>query len=82
MTQKTKDICTDIDGDVMHLRLLSVAQVAAMLSTSKRTIWRWASTVVDFPRPVKLAEGTVRWRLAEIQAWVDRRAGEKKMGPG
>lgn len=27
----------------------------------------------DFPRPLRIAPGAVRWRRSEVQAWIDSR---------
>lgn len=31
---------------------------------------------LDYPRGVRLTARTVRWRLADIEAWIQRRAQE------
>jgi prophage regulatory protein len=41
-------------------RLLSVKQVAARLSVTPRTVWRWVAKGA-LPRPLRLSEGCVRW---------------------
>ncbi|WP_336801101.1 helix-turn-helix transcriptional regulator [Kaistia sp. MMO-174] len=48
---------------------LSVAQVARRFSVSVPTIWRWAKTRPEFPKPVVLSPGTTRWRLADLVAF-------------
>jgi predicted DNA-binding transcriptional regulator AlpA len=49
--------------------LLTVEEVAALLTISVRSVWRMQSAH-KIPKPVRLA-GSVRWRLSEIQDWVD-----------
>ena len=53
-----------------HPLLLTVDDVARLLSVSTRTVWRLLSKG-EFPEPVRLGK-VVRWRLAEIQFWIDR----------
>ena len=81
MNQRTKKQpgYDEINGAENHVRLLSVAQVAAMLGVSHRTVWRWSVTVDDFPRPVKLTNATTRWRMADVVAWMDRRVGHANL---
>lgn len=43
-------------------------EVAERYRISRPTVWRWASAD-KLPKPVKLAEGATRWRLADLQSW-------------
>jgi predicted DNA-binding transcriptional regulator AlpA len=53
-----------------HPQLLTaVGGVAQLLGISVRSVWRLHSAH-RIPEPIRLA-GNVRWRVAEIQAWVD-----------
>ena len=54
--------------DNQHDTYLSVDQVAARLSVSRDSIYRW-KRLGDFPRAVKLSPSTTRWRLSDIQEW-------------
>lgn len=45
----------------------SDTQLARYFSVSRATIWRW-SKEGRLPKPKKLAPGTTRWRMADIQA--------------
>jgi len=38
------------------------------------TIWKWVREG-QFPKPVKLSRGCTRWRLADVEAWENARAG-------
>jgi excisionase family DNA binding protein len=49
--------------------LLKSAEVAQMLSIGTRTLWRWSRSG-KMPRPIRIADGTVRFRRAEIQDWI------------
>lgn len=39
------------------------------LDVSKATIWR-KSEAGQFPKPIKLFEGTTAWRVGDIRAWL------------
>lgn len=47
---------------------LSDKAVAARYESSRATIWRWVKEG-KLPRPVKLASGTTRWKLSDLQSW-------------
>lgn len=49
--------------------LLRVDEVAQLLGLSERSVWRMQSAG-RLPSGVRLA-GSIRWRRAEIEAWVD-----------
>ena len=51
--------------------LLTVKDVAELLSVAPRTVFRWARQR-KLPRPVKLSRRAVRWRASAIQAYLDR----------
>lgn len=50
--------------------LMTVQSVAARLTVTVPTVWRYARTNPEFPRPVKLSPGCTRWRAEDIEAWV------------
>jgi len=66
----------EIQNGLDGLRLLTVRQVADLLNLSIRSIWRMAAEaeagIGDFPKPLRLGSRTVRWRLADLRAYVDR----------
>lgn len=43
----------------------SAKTLAGMLETTPATIWRW-SKKGRLPKPVKLGEGTTRWKIEEV----------------
>lgn len=53
--------------------LLTDRQVAAALSVSKSTVWRWVSEG-RFPQPVRLAGKCTRWRKADVAQFVNEAA--------
>ena len=60
-------------------QLLAVRQLAAMLGVHERTCWRLAAMAEggqgDFPRPLRIGPKTVRWRLADVEAYLAALAG-------
>ncbi len=57
-----------------RLRLLNVRELAATLGIHERTCWRLAAMAEagqgDFPRPLRIGPKTVRWRLADVEAYL------------
>jgi len=56
------------------LKLLTVKDLAAMLGIHERTCWRLAAMAEagqgDFPRPLRIGPKTIRWRLADVEAYL------------
>jgi predicted DNA-binding transcriptional regulator AlpA len=52
---------------------ISARSLAAMLSVSQVTIWRWAKDGM-LPAPRKLGEGTTRWNVGEVRVALARLA--------
>jgi predicted DNA-binding transcriptional regulator AlpA len=46
---------------------ISARSLAAMLSVSQVTVWRWTKAG-KLPAPRKLGEGTTRWNVGEVRA--------------
>jgi predicted DNA-binding transcriptional regulator AlpA len=59
---------------------LTVKDVASLLKIHTRTVWRLAgmaeSGIGNFPKPVRLGPKTVRWRVSDIEHYLDHLAGE------
>ncbi len=55
-------------------RLLDAKQLAGLLGIHERTVWRMAAQAEaghgDFPRPLRIGPKTVRWRLADVEAYL------------
>jgi predicted DNA-binding transcriptional regulator AlpA len=55
-------------------RLLTVTELAAALGVHERTCWRLAAMAEagqgDFPRPLRIGPRVVRWRLADVEAYL------------
>jgi predicted DNA-binding transcriptional regulator AlpA len=62
--------------------LLAVKQLAAMLGIHERTCWRLAALAEDghggFPRPLRIGPKTVRWRMADVEAYLAALAGDTR----
>ncbi|UVI39111.1 helix-turn-helix transcriptional regulator [Qipengyuania spongiae] len=56
--------------------LQTVDQVAEKLTISRATVWRYVSTLPDFPKPLKLSRGCSRWRAEEVDQWLETRPRE------
>lgn len=50
--------------------LLRVGDVERMVGLGRSSIYRNIEAGI-FPRPVALGTGSVRWRYADVMAWVD-----------
>lgn len=53
--------------------LQTVKQVAARLTVTPPTVWRYVRDDASFPRPLKLSAGCTRWRAEDVEAWLDAR---------
>jgi predicted DNA-binding transcriptional regulator AlpA len=62
------------------LQLLGVKQLSAALGVNPRTVWRLSAMTEakqgNFPRPLRIGPKTVRWRLADVEAYLAALAGE------
>ena len=55
--------------------LLTVKDVADILSIGVRTVWRWAAQG-KIPRPIRLARNTLRWKASQLQEYMDKTSAE------
>lgn len=56
----------------MQQRLLSPDDVANLTQVRRPTVLRW-HRAGRMPQAVRLNERTLRWRPADVQAWVEQR---------
>ena len=49
--------------------LLSDVEVAALMSVSRNTVWRWADRLEGFPQPVRIG-GATRWRKSDLDKYI------------
>jgi len=62
-------------NNVIEDRLLSVKSIAKMLDCSTSAVWKWNRLNSSFPSPIKTG-GSTRWRLSDIQTWLDSKYKE------
>jgi len=62
-------------------KLLKVREVAQILNTTPRTVWRLVS-MGSLPQPVRISRRLVRWRADDIQRFIDARAQTETRGHG
>ena len=53
------------------LQYVTATQIAEMLSTSTRSIWRMVACG-RLPRPIYLGRKSPRWRLAEVESALEK----------
>lgn len=56
-----------------HDRYLTIADICLQLRVHPKTLLRWRRAG-QFPPPIELAPGSLRWRESHVQEWVDSRA--------
>lgn len=54
-------------------RLLQVKSVASIVGLGVSTIWA-KSRAGSFPKPIKISQNVTRWRLSDIDAWLENPA--------
>ena len=56
----------------MQERLLRRREVEKITGVSRSSIYRLMQES-DFPRPVRIGPGAVRWKASDINAWMESR---------
>lgn len=54
-------------------QFLTIQRVAERYDTSKHSIYRWMRDGGDFPPPVRMPSGVMRWSEADLEAWESER---------
>lgn len=57
----------------MNRELVDVREVARLVGIVERTVWSWAKTG-RLPGPALRNGRVVRWRRADLEAWLDAQA--------
>ena len=55
-----------------HMRLLHLHEVQRMIGLGKTCIYEMMATG-EFPRPLRVSRGGVRWKLSDIKCWIESR---------
>lgn len=63
----------------VHDRLITDKEVAHLLGASRSWPWKLARAG-RFPQPIKLSARCTRWRLSDVQAWMDDPQGWQPVG--
>jgi len=62
-----------------RIRLLTAKELAAILGIHERTCWRLSAMAEGghgpFPKPLRIGPKTIRWRLADVEAYLAALAG-------
>ena len=74
-TKPARALKPDIKGGGEDERFLSVQDVASRYAVSVATIWRHTKDNPAFPKPLKILNGSTRWRLSEILVYEAAREG-------
>jgi predicted DNA-binding transcriptional regulator AlpA len=53
-------------------KYIPIAAVAERYGTSRDTVYRWMREGADFPAPLRLPSGPLRWDVAALEAWEAR----------
>ena len=61
------------------LEFLSPAELAKRLNVSRRTVFRFVSAG-KLPQPLRLSKRTVRWRWADVEAFLATHERPKRGG--
>jgi predicted DNA-binding transcriptional regulator AlpA len=64
-----------------NCQLLTVKELAQILGIHERSVWR-LSALADagqgtFPKALRLGPKTIRWRMADVEAYLATLAGQK-----
>ena len=66
-------LTTSTEADVENSSdLLKRADVLGLLDIDPATLWRWRKSG-NFPAPIKLTRGNLRWRKKDVTAWLESR---------
>lgn len=80
-TSRTTSL-SSLDPRLAAVALLDVRTVARLLGISLRHVWRLSAIAEagqgDFPRPLRLGPKTIRWRLQDVEKYIEAVAAEQR----
>lgn len=53
-------------------KYLNVKHVAERIGVNPSTVWRKLKVDATFPKPKRFGPQTLRWSIAELEAWEER----------
>mgnify|MGYP003143708400 CR=1 FL=1 len=56
----------------MEKLMLTISDLQELLSISRTQLYKIRKKYDDFPRPVDLGERTLRWKIGDIQEWINK----------
>ena len=51
-------------------QLLTARMIMKRLGIARSTLHKWQTTR-DFPRPLRVAHNVIRWRLEDVERWIE-----------
>ena len=57
---------------LLRLNALSAAEIGRMFGVTPRTVFRWAQTKPDFPKPILRAPKCTRWSAKDLAEYLQR----------
>ena len=58
-------------------RAIRLNEVMQLVGASRPTIWRWARSDPNFPRPFRLSAGVTVWDEQEVLGWIATKKAER-----
>jgi len=56
-------------------KFVDVSHLAKRWGVAVNTVWRWARTRPEFPKPVRLGPSCTRWRHSQIETFENLQGG-------
>ena len=57
----------------MQAVLITTAEAAKLLGVTRSTLARWRTSDPEFPKAIQLGPQAVRFRIADVHAFIDKR---------
>lgn len=63
------------------MRIIRPRAAAEKLGIGLPTLWNWARSKQDFPKPIRLSGSASGFIESELDAWLERRVSESRAQP-